>query len=146
MPSFTQIRLPAAGPYATMCHINNAAGYAEGTTAAMTTDDILPAGDVRTVLQLASEVWAKNTNKPSQPIELVGKVTATSATSVRCQVTGTAFALVDNQELYTQDPAALAYTLALAQGWLLANAATAGVEVSEIEGRGLIAFTFWDHS
>ena len=103
MPSFVTVKLPAAGPLPTMCRINNAAGYAAGTTAAMTTDDNLPAGDVTTV------------------------------------------AIEDNAEFYVEDPAQLAYTLAVARGFILTAANTSGVEVSE-DGRGNLTYTFWDMS
>lgn len=124
-----------------MCAINNAAGYAAGTSTAMTSDDFLPSGDVRTVIVVGMDVWAKN---PAQnnAIQFLGTCTAVTATSVRCGG-GTKFAINDNAELYVVDPANLAYTLALGRGFVLSAAATAGVEVSD-DGRGNLAYTFYD--
>jgi len=128
-----------------MCAINNAAGYPAGTTTAMTSDDFLPSGDVTTVIVPGMEIWAKN---PAQnnAIQYLGKGTNFTSTSVRINDgTGTRFAIEDNAELYVVDPASLAYTLALARGFVLAAANTAGVEVSD-DGRGNITYTFWDMS
>jgi hypothetical protein len=130
-----------------MCFVNNAAGYAAGTTTAMTTDDTLPgSGAVTTVIPLGYQVWAKNTTKASQPIELLGQCTAVSATSVRIGGGGgTKFALVDNQELYVIDPAGLALTLAIGYGFTLADPGTAALEISN-DGRGMMVWCFYDWS
>jgi len=113
----------------------------------MTTDDTLPAtGAVNTVIAAGFNVWAKNTNKASQPIELLGQCTAVTTTSVRIAGGGgTKFALVDNQELYVEDPAGLAFTLATAGGFALADPGTAAVEVSN-DGRGMMVWCFYDWS
>ena len=145
MPSFASVRLPVAGPYPTMCHINNAAGYAAGTSTAMTTDDALPgSGAVTTVIPVGFQVWAKNTTKKSQPIELLGVCTAVTATSVRIGG-GIKFAVIDNQELYVVDPAGLAITLATGNGFVLTNAATSALEISD-DGRGMMVWCFYDWS
>ena len=140
------VKLPAAGPWPTMCAINNAAGYAAGTTTAMTSDDFLPqAGDVRTVILPGMEIWAKN---PAQgnAMQFLGMGTNFTATSVRINDgKGARFAIEDNAELYVVDPANLAYTLAVGRGFGLAAANTSGVEVSE-DGRGNLTYTFWDMS
>tara|TARA_R110002020_G_scaffold118792_6_gene271395 strand:- start:26571 stop:26957 length:387 start_codon:yes stop_codon:yes gene_type:complete len=128
-----------------MCRINNAAGYAAGTTAAMTTDDNLPAGDVTTVIIQGMRIWAKN---PAQhnAVQFLGTGTNFTGTSVRINDgTGTRFAIEDNAEFYVEDPAQLAYTLAVARGFILTAANTSGVEVSE-DGRGNLTYTFWDMS
>ena len=126
-----------------MCAINNASGYAAGTSTAMTSDDFLPSGDVRTVIPVGLDVWAKN---PAQnnAIQFLGKCTAVTATSVRIGA-GTKFAINDNAELYVVDPANLAYTLASGRGYVLADPASAGLEVSD-DGRGNITYTFFDFS
>ena len=147
MVSFVSVALPVAGPHATLCFVNNAAGYAAGTTTAMTTDDTLPgSGAVNTVIPVGYQVWAKNTNKKSQPIELLGVCSAVTTTSVRiANGGGTKFALVDNQELYVVDTAGLALTLAIGNGFTLADPGTAALEISN-DGRGMMVWCFYDWS
>lgn len=147
MPSFVSVNLPAAGPHATLCFVNNGAGYAAGTTTAMTTDDTLPGGQaVNTVITVGKEVWAKNTTKASQPVELLGICSAVTTTSVRiANGGGTKFALVDNQELYVVDPGGLALTLAIGKGFSLADPGTAALEISN-DGRGMMVWCFYDWS
>jgi hypothetical protein len=112
------IKIPVAGPYPSGIKINNGAGYAAGTTAVLTCDDVYAtAGDARDVFFVTQEVWAKNTSKTTNPVEFLGTTTNVTATNVRCNVGGgTKFAIADNAELYT------------------------------VDGRGMLLFTYFDLS
>jgi len=129
-----------------MVRINNAAGYAAGTTTAMVVDDYLPgSGDVQTVIPNGLEIWAKNAAQ-GNAIQFLGRQTNVGATASRCNDgKGLRFAVADNTELYVVDPAGLAYTLAVGRGFVLTTAATAAVDLSE-DGRGNIQWLFSDWS
>ena len=128
------ISLPAAGPYATGVKINNAGGYAAGTTAAMTVDGL----NATQVFPIGSTIMARDYAQASNPMRVLGVVTHHGATNVRINGGGgTAFALSDNDVLYCLDVAALAYAKAdaFAAGAGLPIAPTTTVQVSD-DGRG----------
>ena len=134
------ISVPAAGPYPTGALINNGAGYAAGTATAMTTDG----GNASHAFPVGSTVMAKDVNARSDPLRVLGVVTANGATNVRIGA-GTKFAVADNLELYCTDSATIAYKLAKAYA---ATASftfgpTTSVQVSD-DGRGNLIFTYAD--
>ena len=136
------ISLPAAGPYATGVKINNAGGYAAGTTAAMTVDGL----NATQVFPIGSTIMARDYAQASNPMRVLGVVTHHGATNVRINGGGgTAFALSDNDVLYCLDVAALAYAKAdaFAAGAGLPIAPTTTVQVSD-DGRGNLIFVYAD--
>ena len=132
------ISVPAAGPYPTGILINNGAGYAAGTATAMTTDG----GNASHVFPVGSTVMAKDVNARSDPLRVLGVVTANGAATVRIGG-GTKFAVTDDLELYCIDSATLAFLSGSAY------AATAGftfsantsVQVSD-DGRGNLIYVY----
>ena len=147
MAFVTTVRIPVAGPYPSGVKINNGAGYAAGTTAAATVDDIYTAaGDARDIFFVGQQIFAVNTAKVSNPIELLGNCTAVIAAAVTCNDgTGFRFAVADNAELYTLNAGALSLAKARATNLAVTGAATCGLEVTE-DGRGNLLFTYFDIS
>ena len=143
MAFVVSVKVPVAGPIASGVKVIAAAGVAATTTTAWNCDDIYGiGGDARDIFPVASELWAKNTAK-NNTIEKLGIVTAVTATSLRCQTTGTAFTLADNDELYTFNPGGVALALGKNSGLSVSGAATNGLEITE-DGRGMLVFTFFD--
>lgn len=135
------IRVPVAGVYKSGIRINNSGGYASGETGAMTVDDeYATAGDATDVFFVGQTVYAKDASSASNAKRVLGVVTAVSATTVRIGG-GTAFAVADNDDLYTDDAGALSYVKAKNTGKVLAP--TTSIEVSE-DGRGMMLFTYYD--
>tara|TARA_R100000008_G_scaffold8678_1_gene4487 strand:+ start:52 stop:492 length:441 start_codon:yes stop_codon:yes gene_type:complete len=146
MAFIVSVKVPVAGPWMSGVRVNAAAGVAATTTTAWVVDDIYSAAaDARDIFTVGLEVWAKNTSKPSSPIEKLGLVSAVTATSIRCQVTGTAFAIADNAELYTQNPGGVALAKGKDSGQSVSGAATNALEITE-DGRGNLLYTFFDLS
>lgn len=142
MPVMFSVIVPAAGPYPTGILINNGAGYAKGTTAAMTTDG----GNASHAFPIGAVVMAKDVNARSDPTRVLGNATANGATNVRIAGGGgTKFALTDNAELYSTDSAALAFKLIserlAAIGVPLSP--QAGIQCSD-DGRGNLIYTYFD--
>ena len=129
-----------------MVRINNAAGYAAGTTAAMAVDDYLPgSSSAATVIPDGMEIWAKNAVQ-GNAIQFLGIQTGAGATAPRVAGGGgLKFAIADNDELYVVDPANLAFALANGRGLAIADPATFGTDLSE-DGRGNIIWYFHDIS
>ena len=144
MAFVVSVKVPVAGPIASGVKVNAAAGVAASTTTAWDVDDVYAVGgDARDVFPAGTEVWAINTSKTTNPIEKLGTVTAVTATTIRCQVTGTAFAIADNAEMYTYNPGGVAFALGKNTGQSVDGAATNGLEITE-DGRGMLVFTFFD--
>ena len=136
------ISLPAAGPYATGVKINNAGGYAAGTTAAMTVDGL----NATQVFPVGSTIMARDNAQASTPMRVLGVVTHNGATNVRINGGGgTAFTLADDDVLYCLDVATLAWAKAdaFAAGAGLPIAPTTTVQVSD-DGRGNLIFVYAD--
>lgn len=137
------IRVPVAGVYKSGIRINNGGGYASGTSTAMTVDDeYATAGDARDVFFVGQTVYAKDASSPSNAKKVLGVVTAVTATTVRIGG-GTAFAVADNDDLYTDDAGAVSYVKAKDTGFTLGPQSS--LEVSE-DGRGMMLFTYYDFS
>ena len=125
MPKIATIRFGGPGPYGTSVFVNNASGYAAETTSAVTVRDTAKgSADVRTLIAVGQDVWAKNTAVTGNPLQFLGTVTAVgSAVAITFNDgTGLRFALVHNQELYVSDPSFMAYGLALQNGFTAADA------------------------
>lgn len=141
MPFVFTIRIPVAGVYKSGIRINNAGGYASGTSTAMTVDDeYATAGDATDVFFVGQTVYAKDASSPSTAKKVLGVVTAVTSTTVRIGG-GTAFAVADNDDLYTDDAGALSFVKAKNTGKTIGVATS--VEVSE-DGRGMMLFTYYD--
>ena len=140
MPFSFSIKVPAAGPYQSDIFINNAGGYPKAEGGAMTTDGL----DARNTFYVGALVYAKDKNSRSDPLRVLGRCTAVTATSVRIGA-GTGFAVSDNDELYCEDTAARAYALAvpLAAGASFILAPSTTIEVSD-DGRGNMMVTYTD--
>ena len=134
------ISIPTAGPYPTGVLINNGAGYAAGTATAMTTDG----GNASHAFPVGSTVMAKDVNARSNPLRVLGAVTANSATTVRIGA-GTKFAVTDNLELYCIDSATVVYKLAkeYAATASFTFGANTFVQVSD-DGRGNLIYVYSD--
>jgi len=120
------IRFPGPGPYATKVFINNASGYAAATTSALTVDDTIRATlDVRNIISVSQDVYAKNSAN-GDAMEFLGICTAVgSGTAITfSDGVGLRFAVVDNQELYVADPSFMAQGLAGVNGYTAAGGAT----------------------
>ena len=138
------VRIPNAGPNRAGVRINNAGGYAAGTSTAMTVDDIYTtAGDATDIFVVGEVVYAVDASSPTTGKKQLGIVTAVTATTVRIGG-GTNFAIEDDAELYTDNKCGLATAKAKNSGATLA-AATTNLEVQD-DGRGNILFNYYDFS
>jgi len=124
MATIATVRFAGPGPYGTNVFVNNASGYAASTTSALAVDDTIKATlDVRKAIAVNSAVWAKNTAVTGHPLQFLGYCTAVgSATAITfADGVGLRFALVDNQELFVEDPSFMAYHLATFGGFVAAD-------------------------
>jgi hypothetical protein len=143
MGTIATIRFPGPGPYATKVFINNASGYAATTTSALTVDDTARGTlDVRTVIAISQDVYAKN-NANGDAMEFLGRCTAVgSATAITfADGTGLRFAVIDNQELYVSDPSFMAQGIASMSGYTIADGATDHCQVTW-SPRNELCYTF----
>ena len=143
MGTIATIRFPGPGPYATKVFINNASGYAAGETGALVVDDTIRSTlDVRSVIAVNQDVYAKNSAN-GDAMEFLGRCTAVgSATAITFDDgTGLRFAVVDNQELYVADPSFMAQGLAIVSGYTAANDHTDHCQVTW-SPRNELCYTF----
>ena len=138
------VRIPSAGPNRSGIRINNAGGYAAGTTTAMTVDDVYAtAGDATDIFVVGETVYAVNTAKASTAKEPLGIITAVTSTTIRIANGGvTKFALDDYADLFTDNKIGLATAKCKNSGSTL-DAVTTQLEVSD-DGRGNVLFNFYD--
>lgn len=125
-------RFPPNGPYDAGVQINNAGGYAAGTSSAMTVDDDYTTGDARNVISTGDNIWVNQ----SGTFTKLGTCTAIGATSVTIGG-GTAIAVSDNDILYVEDPAGPLYGKMLNTG--TAPSANTLIEMTIV--RGEIVYT-----
>ena len=99
----TVLTFPPNGPWDTGVRINNAAGYAAGTTATMAVDDIYNVGgDASDIFAVMDDVYIKRGNK----FLLLGTCSATgTSTTIRIlhATGGSLQAVLDNEILYSYD-------------------------------------------